>query len=133
MQWLGYLNGSAHIETALTGFAGKQTRGQIDRAAYLSASARPSVVARGVIAMADYDEPLTLQSVPVPVLVVTANLDRMTIPEASLAMATKAPSAELVRLTPAGHQGIWEQHAQFGQTLIWFANRCLGGRASNAA
>jgi pimeloyl-ACP methyl ester carboxylesterase len=83
--------------------------------------------------MADYDEPLTLQAVPVPTLVVTANLDRLTVPEASVAMSAKAPRAELVRLSPGGHQGVWEQHAQFGRTLIWFTDRCFEHRASTAA
>jgi pimeloyl-ACP methyl ester carboxylesterase len=132
-QWLGFLNGSAHIISALTGFAGKQTRGQIDRAAYLSARASPSVLARGVLAMFGYDEPDILRSIQIPVLVVTGNLDRLTVPEASAAMSQKAPRSDLVRLTPAGHQGIWEQHAQLAQAVVWFAAQRLGIRKSTAA
>jgi hypothetical protein len=30
MNWLSYLNGSAHIQSALTGFSGHETRGQLD-------------------------------------------------------------------------------------------------------
>jgi pimeloyl-ACP methyl ester carboxylesterase len=105
----------------------------VDRAAYLSARANPSVLARGVLAMFGYDAPNVLRSIQIPVLIVTGNLDRLTIPEASAAMSQKAPRSDLVRLTPAGHQGIWEQHAQLTQALTWFASQRLGIRTSTAA
>jgi pimeloyl-ACP methyl ester carboxylesterase len=126
-QWIGYFNGSAHIVAALTGFAGTQTRGQIERAAYLSTIARPSVLARGALAMAGYDEAETLRSVPVPILLVTGSLDRLTVPEASRAMSQKARHADLVRLAPAGHQGVWERHAEFSLALAAFVARSADG------
>jgi pimeloyl-ACP methyl ester carboxylesterase len=127
LQWLGYLNGSAHVVSAITGFGGGQTRGQIDRGAYLSTCASPAVVARGELAMFGYGpERETLSRLSVPALVVTGHLDRITIPEASEDMAETAPQGHLLRLAPAGHMGVWEQHETFTTALASFAQHCRG-------
>lgn len=45
MNWLSYINGTQIIGTALSGFAGTETRGQLDFAARFFAKARPGVLA----------------------------------------------------------------------------------------
>jgi pimeloyl-ACP methyl ester carboxylesterase len=120
LNWLGYLNGTAHIGASLTGFAGTETRGQLDLATRYSPMAPPAVLARETLAMFRYDATAVLPTLPVPVLVVTGHLDRMIVPETSRRMHNSIPNAELLVLEPAGHQGIFEQHDSLIDALNTF-------------
>ncbi len=51
MNWLSYLNGSAHRSTHRESFAGTETRGQLDFAARFMPHGRPDVLARGMFGM----------------------------------------------------------------------------------
>jgi pimeloyl-ACP methyl ester carboxylesterase len=122
--WLSYLNGSAHLAAMLTGFGGRETRGQLDFATAFGPRASPAVQARGVLAMLRYDATATLSTLDVPVLVVTGHLDRLTVPEASARLTDAVPSGALVPLAPAGHMGVLEQYAYFAAVVTAFAARC---------
>jgi len=69
MTWLSYLNGSLYISVEISGFTGTETRGQLNFAAFLSALGSPGV-ARGTLAMFNYDETRTLGTINVPALVI---------------------------------------------------------------
>ena len=125
MNWLSFGNGLAHVGAALTGFAGHQTRGQLDFATRLSTQAAPGVLARGVLATFHFDEAATLSSIRVPSLVITGDRDRVLVPEASAEMARLLPAAERVTLRPAGHMGLLEQHEQFTAAVAAFCARCM--------
>jgi pimeloyl-ACP methyl ester carboxylesterase len=103
MNWLSYLNGSAHLTAAWAGFAGTQTRGQLDYAARLGARLSPAVVARGYLAAFRYDESRTPETIRAPVLVITADRDRVFVPEVTRRMHATIPFSSLVELSPAGH------------------------------
>jgi pimeloyl-ACP methyl ester carboxylesterase len=124
MNWLGYLNGSAHIFSALTGFAGSETRGQLDFTTRLNPQASPAVLARKSLAMLRYDATLTLPAIDVPVLVLAGHLDRVTIPEASEYMSEVIPHNQFVKLAPGGHMAHMEQHERFTQLVGEFAAAC---------
>ena len=117
MAWLGYLNGSAHWSAHRKLFAGTETRGQLDFVARYTVKASPAVVARGTLAMFDYDATAVLPGIGVPVLVVAADGDRTTIPGASRRIADAVPGAALATLTPARHMGLVERHAEFSQLV----------------
>ena len=51
MSWLGYFNGSSHLVGMMAGFAGTQTRGQLDLAVRYNPLAWPGVQARETFAM----------------------------------------------------------------------------------
>ena len=51
MSWLGYFNGASHLIGMLAGFAGTQTRGQLDLAVRYNPLAWPGVQARETLAM----------------------------------------------------------------------------------
>jgi pimeloyl-ACP methyl ester carboxylesterase len=121
MNWLSYLNGSAHVLSMLTGFAGRESRGQLDFATRFNVLASPAVVGRGGLATFAFDETATLGELRVPVLVVTADRDRITIPEASAYMHRAVPAAELVELRPAGHMSVLEQPDRFAEAVAAFA------------
>ncbi len=121
MNVLSYLNGSAHIQSALTGFAGTDTRGMLDLAAWYTPASSPAVLARATLATFAFDGTATLAAVPVPALVVTGHLDRVLVPEASARIAALLPAARLVTLTPANHLGFMERNDEFASVVADFA------------
>ena len=118
--WQSYWNGSLHLTSRMTSFAGTQSWGQIDHSSRLAAKASPAVVGRGNQAMLKFDERATLPQIHQPVLIVSGANDCLTKAEASHTMATLLPNAREVTLSPAGHLGHWEQHQQFEIALTNF-------------
>jgi pimeloyl-ACP methyl ester carboxylesterase len=121
--WLSYLNGSLHLVNMVAGFAGSETRGRLDFATRFSARAWPAVVAREALAMLDYDASTTLPTLHLPVLIITGDRDRQTLPEASAHMRATIPAAELVVLEPAGHMGFLERPDAWLAAVDAFARR----------
>lgn len=122
MNWLGYINGSQHIATALTGFAGAETRGQLDFATLMFVKAHPAVLARGMLAMFKFDESSSIGNISVPVLVVPGDRDPVLKPDASEHIASVVPGATLVALSPAKHMGLMERHEQFDALVARFCD-----------
>ncbi len=120
MNWLSYLNGSQIVGTALTGFTGSETRGQLDFATLFFAKARPGVLARGMLAMFAFDETSSIGNIAVPVLVVRGDRDPVLLPRASDHIAAVIPGATLAALTPAKHMGLMERHGEFNAMLADF-------------
>lgn len=121
LNWLSYFNGAGHIASMLTGFAGHETRGQLDVATRYTPLASPAVQARGALAMLHWDETATLARIPVPVLVLVGHLDRMATPEASRDLQQRLPVAQMAELRPGGHMSLFEQHDQLTDALTTFA------------
>ena len=121
MNWLSYLNGMLHISTAVSGFTGTETRGQLNFATFLSAKSWPAVMARGTLAMFDFDETATLSKINVPVLLIVGASDRATVPCASIRMKAELAQSELFILKPAGHMGLMEQNQQFSEAVSAFS------------
>ena len=132
MQWLGYLNGSSHVASMLTGFAGTETRGQLDLATRYNALTPPAVLARQNLAMFRYDATEVLGRLPIPVLLLTGHLDRMIVPETSRRMREAIPEARLETLEPAGHMALFERHERFVEALGAFATGCAGVRTERS-
>ena len=124
MNWLSYFNGSAHLSSILTGFAGSETRGQLDFATRFTPLASPAVQARNTLAMLQFDATATLPTISVPVLVLVGHLDRMTTPEASAYISEHVPRGQLVKLIPGGHMAILEQHERVTHLVGQFAAAC---------
>jgi pimeloyl-ACP methyl ester carboxylesterase len=124
MNWLSYLNGSAHRSTERSSFSGQETRGQLDFLARYSVTAWPGVLARGLLAMFRYDATATLGAIPVPTLIVTGDEDETCKPEASAFMAQAIPDAQLVTLRPARHCGLFEHHGQCDSAVEQFILSC---------
>jgi pimeloyl-ACP methyl ester carboxylesterase len=125
LAWLGYLNGSSHLIGMFFGFAGSQTRGQLDLAARYNPLAWPGVQAHETLAMFGYDATPTLPSIMVPSLVITGNVDRLIVPETARRMSERLPHARLVRLEPAGHMSVFERHDRLVSALREFADATL--------
>ena len=84
MSWLGYFNGSSHLVGMMAGFAGTQTRGQLDLAVRSNPLAWPAVQAHETLAMFSYDATEVLGSITAPALVFTGHLDRLIVPQTAL-------------------------------------------------
>jgi pimeloyl-ACP methyl ester carboxylesterase len=133
MNWLSYLNGSAHRSTAQQSFAGTETWGQLNFVARLMPHPSPAVLARGMFGMLAYDATAVLPTIPVPVLIVTGDRDPVTLPEASEHMRGAIPGARLVSLAPARHFGLMEHHGRFGEAIGAFTAECAQARPGVAA
>jgi pimeloyl-ACP methyl ester carboxylesterase len=124
MNQLSYLNGSAHLSTIHSGFAGQETWAQVDHFARLGAKAWPAVLARGMFGMLRYDATATLATVPVPTLVVAGDRDPVCRREASERMHQGIPGSQLAVLSPAKHMGLIEHHRTFAERVSQFTRAC---------
>ena len=124
MTWLSFLNGLLHISVELSGFKGTETRGQLNFAALLSAFGSPGVLARGTLAMFNFEETKTLATINVPVLVVCGASDIATKPVASDRMKAELPQAELVTIKPGGHMVLMEKNQFFSEVVSTFCANC---------
>jgi pimeloyl-ACP methyl ester carboxylesterase len=125
MNVLGYLNGTMHLITKATAFAGTETWEQLDFTARFQPKASPAVSARGMFGMLAYDASATLPTIPVPTLVVAADRDPLCVPAASEYIRQAVPSAQRVDLAPARHMGLLEHHRHFAKIVRTFASSCL--------
>jgi pimeloyl-ACP methyl ester carboxylesterase len=129
--WQSYWNGSLHIMTRITSFAGSQTRGQIDHGAWLAAKAWPGVVARGNLAMLAFDEQATLPEIDIPALVIAGKHDILTKPSASAHLEASLPQAVLATV-PTGHLGYWERHQEVSELIAAFTEKFSGRPAASS-
>jgi pimeloyl-ACP methyl ester carboxylesterase len=70
--------------------------------------------------MFKYDVSKELSSINIPTLILAANKDRLTRPDASKHMATQIPNAHLSTVAPANHQGLIERHAEVNKIAEHF-------------
>jgi pimeloyl-ACP methyl ester carboxylesterase len=124
MNWMSYLNGSAHRSTHKSSFSGNETRGQLDFAARFMPHGRPDVLARGMLGMIAYDATEALPRINVPTLVVVGDKDTTTTPEAGEFIVKHVPRARLITLSPAKHMGLIEHHDRFDRLVAEFAEKC---------
>ncbi|MDB5229813.1 MAG: alpha/beta hydrolase [Chitinophagaceae bacterium] len=122
-RWMSYLNGNSHIMTRYLTFAGTQTGKQLDHITLLSTLAPPAVTARGVLGMFNYDVSRELKNIQVPALIIAADKDRLTRPNASRYMEKSLPQAELVTVKPGGHQALVERHTEVNEAATLFITR----------
>mgnify|MGYP002777000449 CR=1 FL=1 len=119
--WLSYLNGSTLVTTEVSGFTGRETRGQLNFSSLIGIKAPPGILARGVLAMFRFDETATLPKISVPTLVIVGESDIATRPSASDRMSREIPHAELKVLSPGGHMALMERHPQFAEIVRAFS------------
>ncbi|MGL4621797.1 alpha/beta fold hydrolase [Chroococcidiopsis sp.] len=128
MSGLSYLNGSMHVTTEISGFTGRETRGQLNFSTLLGLHGSPGILARGMLAMLQFDETTTLPNIDIPVLAIVGKSDIATVPAASKRMSMDLPKAELAILQPAGHMGLMERNEQFADAVRSFSTVCLSSK-----
>ncbi|WP_041934366.1 alpha/beta fold hydrolase [Gloeothece verrucosa] len=120
MSALSYLNGMMYLTTELSGFTGHETRGQLDFSTRLGLLASPKILARGVIAMLNFNETQTLPNIELPVLVIAGQSDISTLKSANRRISMDIPNAEFFVLKPGGHMALMERNAEFAQAVQMF-------------
>ncbi len=125
MNWLSYANGTAHIFSRLTGFAGMETWQEVDFSSRYNLYLSPAVLARGMFGMLRYDASATLKTIDVPTLVVAGDRDPVCKPEASERIRRDVPTAEITPLAPAKHMGFMEHNEEFAALVGDFAGACF--------
>lgn len=123
--WLSYLNGFTLLTTEISGFTGRETRGQLNFSTLIGLKASPGVLARGTLAMLRFHETETLPQISVPTLVIVGKSDIATRPFANQRISREVPQAELAVLSPAGHMGLMERNQQFAEVVRAFSATCL--------
>jgi pimeloyl-ACP methyl ester carboxylesterase len=101
MTWMSYLNGTAHLGTKLTGYAGTESWDQVEWATSYMLQAPPAVLARGMFGMLKYDATQTLPKIKIPTLVIPGDQDPICKADASEFIHKKVPRSKLQPLTPA--------------------------------
>lgn len=125
-KWMSYLNGNMLLSTRFLTFAGTQTPSQLDFISRLSAMTPPSVFARGMLGMMKtYDVSNDLKNLNIPTLIFAAKYDRLTKPVAGEYMNANIPNSQIVKLTPAGHQGQIERHTETNEAADIFIGRLV--------
>lgn len=114
-RWMSYLNGTSHIMTRWLTFTGTQTPKQLEFTTLLSTLTPPAVMARGCLGMFRYDVTNELPTISIPTLIIGANKDRLTRPDASEYMSRHISNAKLVMLDPANHEGLLERHKEVNE------------------
>jgi pimeloyl-ACP methyl ester carboxylesterase len=107
--WSSYSNGTAHLQTRISAFAGNQTRGQVEHSTRMSVECSPKVLARQALGMLRYEARDVLPQVDLPALVITAPKDTATEPDASEFLQRTLPKAKLVTVEGAAHASMDEQ------------------------
>jgi len=125
MNQLSYLNGSSHLSSKGSGFAGSETWEQVEHVTRLGVKAWPAVLARGMFGMLRYDATATLKTMMVPTLVMAGDHDPVCKPEASRRMRYDIACSDLAMLKPAKHMGLIEHHQHFARHVSQFALTCL--------
>jgi pimeloyl-ACP methyl ester carboxylesterase len=125
MNQLSYLNGSSHLSSMGSGFAGSESWQQVEHVTRLEVKAWPAILARGMLGMLRYDATATLKTIRVPTLVIAGDSDPVCKPEASKRMRQDIAGSHLAVLKPAKHMGLIEHHPRFARHVSQFALTCL--------
>ena len=125
--WLGYLNGTAHIANRLQ-FGKYVTRSQLEHTTLLGTRNSPAILAKGNLAMFDWDAAGAVAKMECPVLILGGDVDIVTKLEASEAIRSMALHAVLESISGVNHMGFLERSGHYNSRIINFiAARC--GRA----
>ena len=117
---MSYWNGSIHSSARQNGFAGTQSRSQVDFVASYYPVDSPAVLARGALGMLGYDATTALASINVPVFVIGAQEDPITLVQASQTIQASVPQGDLWTLQPAKHFGLIEYHKEVAERIATF-------------
>jgi len=123
MNWVGYMNGTAHLLARFFGFGDHPSRQEVDHVARLSAKHPAGVQAKGMCAMLRWDAEEVPARLQVPTLVIGGKRDLLTRFEASEFMAQAAPQGELETMEEAGHCGLLELSELYDECLHRFSER----------
>jgi pimeloyl-ACP methyl ester carboxylesterase len=122
LKWQSYLSGSSHMAHRL-GFGKFATRSQLEHTTLLSTRNPPGVLARGDLAMMQWDATGVMSRFRVPALVIGGDLDIVTKLEASRKLASESEMATLQVVEGVNHMGPMERADVYNRSIAEFALR----------
>lgn len=122
--WQSYFSGMAHL-TNRVGFGKYVTRSQLNHVTLLATKNRPANIEKGNLAMFRWDATGALARLGVPTLLIAGELDIVTKPEASSAIAAQSPAAALQVIEGVSHMGMLERSDQYNAQIEAFAKPLL--------
>ncbi|WP_167762466.1 alpha/beta fold hydrolase [Brevundimonas intermedia] len=125
--WQSYLNGTAHLSNRLQ-FGRAVTRSQLEHTTLLGTRNSQSVLAKGNLAMFDWDASGAIAAMPCPVLVIGGDLDLVTKIEASEALAEASSAGSLAPVTGVNHMGFIEREQHYNGLIGGFIAERADGR-----
>ncbi|HEV7275874.1 MAG TPA: alpha/beta hydrolase [Devosiaceae bacterium] len=128
--WQSYISGSTHMLNRLA-FGPHVTRSQLGHTALLTTRNPPAAMARGNLAMFDWDATGVMSRVTVPVLVLGGDIDIVTKVEASKAIASSSPGALLEVVGSANHMGMLDEAPHYHRSIQDFASSVFLPDTSN--
>jgi pimeloyl-ACP methyl ester carboxylesterase len=118
--WQSYFSGMAHLANRI-GFGKHVTRSQLNHVTLLATKNRPGNIEKGNLAMFRWDATGALARLGVPTLLLAGELDIVTKPEASSAIAARAPAAALQIIEGVNHMGMLERADEYNAWIAAFA------------
>lgn len=130
--WQSYLNGTAHLANRLQ-FGRSVTRSQLEHVTLLGTRNSQSVLAKGNLAMFDWDAAGAIATLECPVLVLGGDRDIVTKIGASEALANASPAGSLARVTGVNHMGFLEREHDYNGLIGSFIAEIADDRPSATA
>lgn len=120
--WQAYFNGTAHLANRLQ-FGTAPSRSQLEHTTLLGTRNSPGVLAKGNLAMFDWDATGAVADMGCPVLIIGGELDLVTKVEAGEALAHAAPTGVLERVSGVNHMGFLEREQHYNALITAFIAR----------
>lgn len=120
-KWQSYLSGSAQLGQRL-GYGRYVTRSQLAHTTLLATRASPAVLARGDLAMLNWDATGALEDLRIPALVIGGDKDIVTKLEANRTIASESPRARLEVIEGVNHMGPMERADLYNALISAFAS-----------
>lgn len=122
--WQSYLSGMAHVANRI-GFGKYVTRSQLNHVTLLATKNPPGNVDRGNLAMFRWDATGALSGVRVPMLILGGEVDIVTKPTASHAIAQQAGQPTIEIIEGVNHMGMLERADDYNTRISVFAQEAL--------
>lgn len=120
--WQSYFSGMAHVANRI-GFGKYVTRSQLNHVTLLSTKNPPGNIDRGNLAMFRWDATGALSRSDVPALVLGGEVDIVTKPSASHAIAQQAAKATVEVVEGVNHMGMLERADHYNSRIAVFAEQ----------
>ena len=117
--WQSYLNGTAHLANRIQ-FGAAPSRSQLEHTTLLGTRNSPAALARGNLAMFDWDATGVIADMSCPVLIVGGDLDLVTRVEASEALTRASRTGALERVSRVNHMGFLEREHHYNALITAF-------------
>ncbi len=110
--YLSYMNGNLHLSTAISGFAGNQTRKQLEFATRYGITCLIKTTSANTLSILKYDVLDTLKNIKIPVKIIAAYKDIVIKARACQFMADKISTAQIEVVSNANHLALVEKHEE---------------------